>query len=412
MSQSGTKGAFGWVAQYVQDDVPLAAEYNPQGMTWHKVLAGDVGLMDDQRPYDPEVGGSFLSPGTYKSSYWTAGRLSMRPRLQPVQGSLVSANPQGIVTLLWGFAGSSYYTATPTTVTVTTATLPALVMGAYTKVSEITGIDAKTMIFPGANGTVQFGADLASNQNKFLTFRKLTPVATGYIGETFPNCKVAGITLGSASTGPLGMDVAIQGGAGASDTVDQYVLEAITGEPTYAQGWDYPASLGVDSVPHAAEGFVKLGAADSVELRYVRDLQITLGSGMTRPQDMTMIGQQTPGDYAVLGRDIGVSFTFLWDNPDLYRKIKLGGVSGTKWSSSPYVSPFFCSFKSPQATPYAIGFFAQAMDVLSSPIGLKGQTQVLMQVTGVVRDPGNSTAGWGMWMAGPALDKCITWPAS
>ena len=349
MAVSGTKGAFGWVAQVAQDDLPASGEFNTDGMTWHKVLTGDMSLLDDQRPYDPEVGGSFLSPGTYKSSYWTAGRLSMRPRLAPTQTAIVKA--QGIASLLWAFAGSSYYTATPGTVTITTATLPAAVMGAYTKVSELTGVTDKTLIFPGANGSVQFGADLGSNQNKFLTFRKLTPTATGYIGETFYNSKIAGITLGAASTGPLGMDLAIQGGAGNSDTYDQYVLEAFTGEPAAASGWDYPSSLSVDSIPHAGEGFVKLGAADSAEIRYVRDLQLTLGSGMTRPQDMTMIGQLAPGDYAVLTRDIGVSYTFLWDNADLYRKIKLGGIAGVKWSSNPFVAPSSAASRVRRRTP-------------------------------------------------------------
>ena len=47
---------------------------------------------------------------------------------------------------------------------------------------------------------------------------------------------------------------------------------------------------------------------------------------------------------------------------------------------------------------------------MTGPIGLKGQSQVIMQVTGVVRDPGNGTAGWGMWLTGPAVDKMITWP--
>jgi hypothetical protein len=81
MPVPGMKAAFGWVGQVAQDDLPAAGEYNDNGMTWHKVLGGDLGLQDDQRPYDPEVGGSILPPGTYKSSYWSGGQLAMRPRL-------------------------------------------------------------------------------------------------------------------------------------------------------------------------------------------------------------------------------------------------------------------------------------------------------------------------------------------
>ena len=64
MPQSAMKGAFGWIGQVAQDDFWADNEYNTNGCTWHKVLAGDMGLVDDQRPYDPEVGGSLLPPGT------------------------------------------------------------------------------------------------------------------------------------------------------------------------------------------------------------------------------------------------------------------------------------------------------------------------------------------------------------
>ena len=67
-------------------------------MTLHKVLQGDFSLQDDQRPYDPEVGGSLLSPGTYKSSYWSQGRLSLRPRLGLITGR---TKAHSLVPILW-----------------------------------------------------------------------------------------------------------------------------------------------------------------------------------------------------------------------------------------------------------------------------------------------------------------------
>lgn len=410
MPISASRGAFGWVGQVAQDDFPSGAEFNTNGMTFHKVLAGDFSLQDDQRPYDPEVGGSLLSPGTYKSSYWSQGRLSIRPRLGVIA---TRTKAHSLVPVFWTFAGSAAHIAGGVGGTViTTTTIPTAVMGAYTKVHQLTGLDDEddsTIFFPGASGSIQFGADLGDGNDKWLTLRKLTPTSTGYIGETFYNCKVAGLSFGSASTGPVGMDIAFQGGAGNSDTFDQYVLEAITGEPSNNVGWNYETALGVDTCPHAGSGWVKLGAADSDELKYVRDLQVTLGGNMTRPQDMTMIGQYTPGDYALLSRDIGVTYTFLWNNPDLYREIKLGGISGTTWSATPYTSPFFCRFAD-MAGNYAMGFIAQSMDVMTAPIGLRGQTQVVMQVSGVVRDV--TGCKWALWIAGPKDDiaNMVTWP--
>lgn len=128
---------------------------------------------------------------------------------------------------------------------------------------------------------------------------------------------------------------------------------------------------------------------------------------MTRPQDMTMIGQYAPGDYALLSRDIGITYTFLWDNADLYRAIKLGGTNGTEWSSVPSRSPVWCRFAD-MGDNYSIGFFGQDMDLMTAPIGLRGQTQVVMQVSGVVRDV--ATAKWALWITGADLTNMKDWP--
>ena len=68
-----------------------------------------------------------------------------------------------LVPILWSLAGSSAYFDTSTTV-VTTATIPAGVMGTDTKIEQITGAAGDDAIFfPGASGTIQFGADLGDN---------------------------------------------------------------------------------------------------------------------------------------------------------------------------------------------------------------------------------------------------------
>ena len=127
--------------------------------------------------------------------------------------------------------------------------------------------------------------------DKWLTLRKLTPTATGYIGETFYNVKVAGITLASC------VDRADRAGsrlAGRRRRLGHLRPVCARGDHRRADGetgWDYETALPVDTIPHAGCGFVKLGACSSSEIRYVRDLQISLGGNMTKPQDMTMIGQ-------------------------------------------------------------------------------------------------------------------------
>lgn len=400
MPVSGMKGAFGWVGQAAQDDLPAAGEYNTGGMTWHKVISGDLGLADDQRPYENEVGGSYLPPGTYKASYWAQGRLAIRPRLAV---NLSAAN--GLVPLLWAYAGSM--ANVPSTTLITAATLPAGVLGTATDVEDMTGIAGDALIFPGASGSVLFGADRGDGDDRYLTLRKLTPTRAGYIGETFHNSKVAAINLSTASTGPLGAELALVGCGGDSDQFDQYALEAFVGEPSAANGWDYASAKSVDTIPMAGGGYVKQGTLSGSELRGVRDLQISLGGGFTRPQDQTIVGQYAPMGFNLLTRQIGISFSYLWDNPDLYRQIKTGGIAGTTWSQAPYTSPFWTKYPD-LAGANAIGFFAQTVDWMAQAVGLQGESQVVMRVSGIVRDaPG---AKWGVWLAAADYSG-VVWPS-
>lgn len=406
MPVSGMKAAFGWVGQVAQDDLPAANEYNDNGMTWHKVMGGDLGLQDDQRPYEPEVGGSVLPPGTYKSSYWSGGQLAMRPRLAI---SATQAKANGIASLFWAFAGSAAKVSS--TLAITTATLPVSATGPTPLVSTITGLTGahEAMFFPGANGTVLFGSDQGDGENRWLTMRRLIPTQTGFVGETFYNSKVASINLSSAATGPIGMEVGIMGGAGDSDAYDQYVLQGITGQPVAADGWDYASAANVDTIPMAGGGYLKQGPLNGAEVKNVRDLKINLEGNMTGPQDTTMIGQYAPGGYSILGRRIGISYTFLWDNADLFRKIKLGGVAGTQWSQTPFASPFWVKFPDLAGTR-AAGFFAQNVHWMSAPIGVQGERQVVMQVSGLVTDaPG---AQWALWLAATSMTGASVWPTA
>lgn len=403
MPVSGMKAAFGWVGQVAQDDLPAAGEYNTNGMTWHKVMGGDLGLQDDQRPYDPEVGGSILPPGTYKSSYWSGGQLAMRPRLA-ISATQTKAN--GLVPLLWAFAGGAAYL--PSTTVINADTLGAGVLGTATTVADITGIVGDALIFPGVSGAVQFGAERGDGDNKWLALRRLIPTEAGYIGETFFNSKVAAINLSAAATGPLGMEVTFLGGAGNSDLYDQYVLENITGEPVAANGWDYASAADVDTIPMAGGGYVKEGTLSGGESRWVRDLRIQLRGNITGPQDTTMIGQYAPGGYSILGRQIMVSYSYLWNNADLFRKIKLGGVSGTSWSQAPYYSPFWTRFPDLAGTS-VMGFFAQRVHWMAQPVGVQGESQVIMQVQGLVT--GAPGAAWGLWLAAADLEDASAWPS-
>ena len=56
---------------------------------------------------------------------------------------------------------------------------------------------------------------------------------------------------------------------------------------------------------------------------------------------------------------------------------------------------------------YALGFFAQNVHWMSQPIGLQGESQVVMGVTGMVADVAG--AQWGVYLAGADYTG-VVWP--
>jgi hypothetical protein len=82
-------------------------------------------------------------------------------------------------------------------------------------------------------------------------------------------------------------------------------------------------------------------------------------------------------------------------------------VSGVKWSQTPFFSPFWVKFPDLAGTR-AMGFFAQNVHWMSAPIGVQGESQVQMRVTGLVTDAVG--AQWGLWLAATSLTGASVWP--
>lgn len=407
MTVSATKGAYGWVAQVAQDTLPAAGDYNTDGMRWHKVIQGDLAMNQMQEPYPFEVGGTLLPPGTYKGGYWSGGTLQMHPRLM-FDDTLPS---NGLLALLYTYAGTQ--TILDGTSSITTTTLATDITGTATiEVSGGFGTAAadQIAIFPGGDGgTVDFGFDQGDGDDRWLTVRKLIPSgASGFVGESFYNSKVNAINITAAAGAPLQWEVVFQGAAGDSDTYDQVVLEGFAGIPPASEGWDYSAAYDVTSIPISTYGSIKQGTMVSTDFKRAQNMTINLGSNMTPPPQMLVVGQFTPIDYSVLSRQIGVSYDFLWANADLYREIFYGSASGTTFDPDPYTSPFWTSFASPDGTRQ-FGFFATNVHWMAQPIGLRAPDLVRMRVDGIVAQP-SSGAHWGVWMSASDIGSASGWP--
>lgn len=399
MTTAAALGAFGWVGQPAKDSF-AGSDFAGDKITWHQVIAGDLSVQQQQNPYAYEVGTGMLIPGTYKGGFWTAGQLALQPRLGYEAGV---AN--GLAPLFWCYAGTMAYLAG--SASATTATLATSVLGVAAATGNMTGMgfttDDNVMFFPGASGTTQFGHDPGDGDDKWLAFRKVTPGSTP-VGETFYNNKVTAITIAVAPGQPLRMEVAVAGAAGNHSSYPQVELTTAMTD----SGWNYVTARNVDTIPLGCKGFLKVGAASSTALNNANSLSITLGSNFTPPAQMMVVGSYTPYDYAMLSRPIGISYTHLWENADLYRQLYYGASTGTAWSPTVYTSPIFAKFESPDAA-YKMGFFAQTVDWMARPVGLQGESVVIMQMEGMVR---NSTgADWGLWLAHSAISGMTTWPS-
>lgn len=399
MTTAAALGAFGWVAQPGHDSF-AATDFAGDNITWHQVVAGDLSVQQQQNPYPYEVGTGMLIPGSYKGGFWTAGQLAIQPRLAYAAGVV-----NGLAPLFWSYAGTRALLAG--SASATTATLATSVLGVAAATNNMTGMgfasSDQVMFFPGASGSVQFGYDDGDGDDKWLAFRKVTPGSTN-IGETFYNNKISAITLTVGPGAPIRMEVAVMGAAGDHDTYPQVALT--TDCATSDSGWNYATANNVDTIPLGCKGFLKVGPASSDPLNNANSLSITLGSNFTPPQQMMVIGQYTPYDYAMLSRPIGITYTHLWENADLYRQIYYGASTGTSWSPQVYTSPIFAHFDSPNGA-YKMGFFAQTVDWMARPVTLAGESVVVMQVDGMVR---NSTgADWGLWLAHSALSGASAW---
>lgn len=399
MTTNAMLGAHGWVAQKAKDTMP-ASDFVANKIYWHQVVAGDFSVQQLQRPYDYEVGGTPLIPGTYKGGVWSGGTLAIQPRLHYQTGVL-----NGLAAIFATLAGS--FSAMPATATVTTDTLPTAVLGVTAGTGNALNMGLEStdhvLFFPGGQGSVQFGVDRGDGNDYWLTFRRVIPGSTP-VGETYYNCKIAGLTMTVGPGAPVRLDISAIGGAGNNAVLPQ--IQMTTSMPA-SDGWNYATAADVSTIPLGCQGFFKVGPATSAPLLSATNLTITIASNITPPNQMLVVGQYTPYDYATLSRSVGVSFTHLWENPDLYRQIYYGSATGTQWSPQVFTSPVFVKLATPD-NAYRMGFFAQMVDFMARPIGLQGESIVVMQVEGIVRN--TSSADWALWIAHSGLSGMTAWP--
>lgn len=300
----------------------------------------DLGVVDETREGPPEVGGIAVPTFPYKSGPLIAGGLTIQPRFEDVFGHLLYA-----------------------------------MLGSVTSAPVALNPDVYDHVFKmGTNST----------SVPWLSFRKHIPpygddLATD-LGEIFKDCKVIGGTLSLPNDAPLGMRLDVIG--------REFEL---ANDPT---AWVYENPLeSWESIPVACAvgGYLKIGGVEfPVVAAQVGWQNVPLDIRQER-----VYGDPFIDDVTVIQRRLSYDLTVRWNNPDLYRDVLTGSISGTAWSSKPKTASFevkaVSSVDMPlEVEPYSLTIAAdEVMMSQQGGITLAGNGAIMMRFSGVALEATN-----------------------
>jgi hypothetical protein len=295
-------------------------------------------VIDETREGPPEVGGKAVPTFPYKSGPVVAGGATIMPRYQSSFGYLLYA--------LMGNVASAADVYNP---------------DVYDHVFKLNGSD--------------------STYVPFLGFRKHIPRkdngAGTDLGEIYKDCKLVGATLALPNDQPLSLRL---------DMIGREFL--LVEDPT---AWTYANSYeDWESIPVACQtgGYFNIdGETLPVVAANVGWQNVPLDIRQER-----VYGDPFLEDVTIIQRRLAYDVTVKWNNPDLYRKVLAGGVSGTEWSGKPHVTSFevksvSSSDMTGETEPYSMTIEAQkAMMSQVGGITLAGNNAIMMRFTGVAID--------------------------
>jgi len=313
----------------------------------HKATLVDMAAIDDQRLGPPEVGGRPLPTIPYKAGVMVGGGATLNPRLEASLG--------------WLLKGALGYSSTTS--------------GSGSVKNHVFKLDPTT---PG--------------YVPFMGMRKLIPSdgqGTNYpLGETYNDCKVVGLTLVLPNDGLISARV---------DAIGRTFLfeqSPVWGTTTgSAGGWD-PAAGEFESYVSIPIGSVPGGYINVPTFGNLPVVQCTVGiqNRNLDPRMEKVYGSPYLDDITVIGKAITLDLTVKWTDPNLYRKILTGSISGTQWSAVPFTTAMTFRSVSPsnmpaEAQPYELLVtVTEAMLALQGGIQLAGNDAVMMRFTGTALD--------------------------
>jgi hypothetical protein len=457
----------GWTTE----DDAIAVGYIDTLIWWRqKADAVGIAILDDTRLGNPEVGGRPVPTIPYKAGVMVAGPIAFSPRLEDSFGWLLHAAigyhtdaiarfddhvvvstvlAAGTTTISTGlpvlavpctinavltalgeanpaFTGSVTVNGTDVDdeVLVDTLALSGAVVGGLVAGDEVfkTITSIVLPVREAAGDAISIGIYAGYNHVyglnptnpgyvPWLAQRKYIPPAeldlTTDLGEVYTNTKILGLTLALPNDGLIATRLDFRGCNFEFDNL-----------PTT---WDWHnTNEDYESIPIGCTtgGYFEV---DNPAIGLNHLLLPVVGASlgiMNGALDLRMeriFGTPFLEDVTIVDRRLTVDITVKWKNPQLYKAIMTGSITGTEWSSIPFVGALDIQALSPANMPLAnkpYGLRLQAsriMLALQGGITLAGNQAVLMRFQGVAIDV---PEGEYMTLTLRNMVASYTWPTS
>lgn len=309
----------------------------------HRAVDIDLGVQDDVRLGQLEVGGLPVPTFPYKAGYVIGGGATLQPRLKDTFGWL-----------LYGALGKW------------TATAVGGHAGVYDHTFEMSD-----------DGTAV----------PWMGMRKYIPPLSGDLytdlGESYLDLKVLGLIFQMGSDTPLTARVDSLG--------REFVLDDNAAEWDYANDYEDWESIPVACM---TDGYISVGGE---ELPVVQATFQWQNSPLDIKQEK-IIGSPMIDDVTILTRQLSFDIMVKYNNAELYRQVLTGSVDGTVWTGTPFTAALdiktVSSVNIPSDTiPYSLNAIATKVQLQQvGGIKLGAGQAIFMRFQGVALDTGGQYA--------------------
>lgn len=354
---------------------------NDASWGWLPYTNGTLGPISNQENLPPEVSGSLLPAGAYKTGYVVGGQLTFVPRL----------NSDALHWLLGAFASGNW---------------KSFVKGVNPNEYWDTFYGAASTLVDPTDPTAYPTTGKSSNAvSRYLSAKALLSLPDGTAdGEIYNDMVVSSLVFQAVDKGTMNMQAALLG-RGVNATL------GVSGA-----NWT-PGDFGnSNSVPLTCVGTIQSPAA-AIDMAQAMRITINNTAAFTPPADVQPHFSYSPTSFSILARNATFVAEFNLEDYDLPRQIFYNG--GTTWSPVVWTGtrPFMVEFRTPanilanNTIPAFIRFWARDMAWAAAPIETSGARIKTLAVVGTVQRNETTTNGieWYI-MTRQGNDRTDAWP--